>query len=102
MTTQLQPEVVASRDTENSRILVVEDEPQVSSFLCQTLVETGYRVFAASNLADALPLWLKHRPNAVVLDLMLPDGDGLSLIKSARDAGEFAPVLILSAKASMP
>ncbi len=82
-------------------ILVVEDEARVASFVRKSLEEAGYRVEVASTAADAEILWVQAKPSLVILDLMLPDKNGLSLLSEARANGRQTPVLVLSAKSSM-
>ncbi len=82
-------------------ILVVEDEERLASLLSRTLTEVGFEVITAGNCALAEQLWREQNPRLVVLDVMLPDGDGLQLLTSARVRGETTPVLVLSAKSSM-
>lgn len=80
------------------RILVVDDDPGQTEVLRFRLTQQGYRVTTAHSLADARELAFSELPSAVILDLHLPDGDGLEL---ARELGEGAltsgiPVIILS------
>ncbi|MFI5384606.1 MAG: response regulator transcription factor [Fimbriimonadales bacterium] len=89
------------RTTDTPLILVVEDEPNVASFVEQSLREAGYRVLVAGDAASAEGLWASDLPDLVVLDLMLPDRDGVELLRSARKHHRMTPVLVLSAKSSM-
>ncbi len=81
-------------------ILLVEDEPRVADFVTRSLVEAGYEVESRSTFDSALEAW-RTRHDAIILDLMLPGGSGLELVKRARESGDRTPVLILSAKGSM-
>jgi two-component system, OmpR family, response regulator len=80
------------------RLLVVEDEPRMSSLLRRGFGENGYAVDVAANGADALWLATEAQFDAVVLDVMLPDMDGFKVCRSLRDAGCWAPVLMLTAR----
>jgi DNA-binding response OmpR family regulator len=83
------------------RILIVEDEPSVSAFIEQALSESGMDPFVAPDLAHARALWQQSDPDLVLLDLMLPDGDGLELLRDQREQGRRTPVIVLSAKSGL-
>jgi two-component system OmpR family response regulator len=83
------------------RLLVVEDEPRMSCLLRRGFAENGYAVDVAANGADALWLATEAHFDAVVLDVMLPDMDGFVVCRSLREAGCWAPVLMLTAKDSV-
>jgi two-component system, OmpR family, KDP operon response regulator KdpE len=78
-------------------VLVVEDEAPLRKFLCAALQTAGFRVIEASTLAQAQQLATEHVPAAILLDLGLPDGDGLTLVRSLR-TWSAAPVIVLSAR----
>lgn len=80
------------------KILVVEDDPRLGRFLRQGLSENSYTVALAVTCADANDALVETHYDAVVLDLTLPDGDGLNLISEWRASGLNEPVLILSAR----
>lgn len=87
----------------NERILVVDDEPQIVRFLRTTLVGHGYGVSTASDAASALAELRGRLPDLVLLDLGLPDLDGLALCRLLRQDPERAewatlPLVILSAR----
>jgi two-component system OmpR family response regulator len=82
------------------RILVVEDEVLLSRQLAKALTEAGYAVDCASDGEQADFLAHTEQYDAVVLDLGLPKIDGLTLLRQWREAGIFAPVLILTARGS--
>lgn len=79
------------------RILIVEDEARVASFLQKGLREAGFVVDAAEDGNRALELALSTDYDAVVLDLMLPHRDGLSVLRELRATGKSTPVLALTA-----
>jgi two-component system, OmpR family, KDP operon response regulator KdpE len=77
------------------RVLVVDDEPQILRALETTLRGAGYEVETAATAADALARAAARPPEAVVLDLVLPDGTGTDVARELR-AWSSAPILILS------
>jgi two-component system KDP operon response regulator KdpE len=78
-------------------ILVVEDEVPMRRFLCSALASHGFRVADAGTLALAERVAVESRPAAVLLDLGMPDGDGLELLRRLREWST-APVIVLSAR----
>jgi heavy metal response regulator len=83
------------------RLLVVEDEKRIADFLCRGLQGAGYAVDAAPTGADALEHIHAADYDLVVLDLMLPDMDGLSVLERIRSRKVGPPVLILSARSTL-
>ncbi|HEX5260812.1 MAG TPA: response regulator [Gaiellales bacterium] len=80
----------------SSRILVVDDEPQILRALTTTLRGAGYDVQQAATGHDALAAVAVHPPDAVVLDLILPDLSGIEVCREIRRASD-VPVIVLSA-----
>lgn len=80
------------------RVLIVEDEPTIASQLAAALGSAGYAVDCADNGVDALVLGSNEPVDAVILDLGLPQIDGLTVLKKWRAAGRTMPVLILTAR----
>lgn len=79
------------------KILVVEDESNIRSFV-QTILETnGYQVLTAGNGRSGLLLFASHLPDLVVLDLGLPDMDGVEFISTVR-SNSGVPIIVLSAR----
>jgi len=78
------------------RVLVVDDEPQILRALGTTLRGAGYAVDTAATVADALASAAATPPEAVILDLVLPDGNGTEVTRELRTWSE-APVIVLSA-----
>jgi two-component system copper resistance phosphate regulon response regulator CusR len=83
------------------KILLVEDELGIQDFICRSLMEIGYKVDVASTAKEAELRSLGEEYAALVLDLGLPDGDGLDMLARCRSQGFSAPVLILSARRSV-
>ena len=83
------------------RLLLVEDEVDIQSFLRRSLEEAGYEVKAANDGKTAEHLAVEGTFDILIVDLGLPDQDGISLILRLRQLGVRAPVLILSARRSV-
>ena len=83
------------------RLLLVEDEIDIQSFLRASLTEAGYLVEVAADGRSAEHLATKGQFDILIVDLGLPDQDGISLILRLRQLGVHAPVLILSARRSV-
>lgn len=79
------------------RILVIDDEPQIHRFLGPALEANGYEMIAASTGAEGLAALAMRAPEAVLLDLGLPDLDGQEVLVRAREVFQ-GPVIILSAR----
>ena len=79
--------------------LIVEDEPAIRRFLRATLFANGYEVLEAATAHAGLTLARGERPDVLILDLGLPDRDGLDLLRELRTESEL-PVLVLSARDS--
>ena len=77
--------------------IVVEDEPQIRRFVRTALESENWRVVEAATLKEGLSETATRRPDLVVLDLALPDGDGIELVRSMR-AWSASPILVLSAR----
>ena len=80
------------------RVLVVEDEPNISNFLKQGLSEAGYATDLAENGEEGLAYASASEYDAMVLDIMLPGKDGLTLLRELRNLGIATPVLMLTAR----
>lgn len=78
-------------------ILLVDDEPALREMVGDMLRSDGYTVVTAANCREAMSVFEESVPDAVLLDVMLPDGDGFSLFRSLR-AQRDVPVLFLSAR----
>jgi two-component system response regulator PhoP len=82
------------------RILVVEDEPALREQLLASLREAGHAVDAAGTGEEGLYMGNEYPVDVAILDLGLPDIDGLEVLSQWRDAGRTFPVLILTARGS--
>ena len=79
------------------KILVVEDEANICSFVKTILEANDYQVLVASTCQQGLMMFSSHVPDLIILDLGLPDRDGLELIKAVRMTSAL-PILVLSAR----
>jgi len=78
-------------------VVLIEDEPQIRRFLRATLTSQGYRLFEAATAADGLVEVASRQPDVVIVDLGLPDLDGLEVIRRLREWSK-VPVIVLSAR----
>jgi two-component system, OmpR family, KDP operon response regulator KdpE len=85
--------------SDKSLILIIEDDLQISQFLQSSLKANGYHSFCASTIAGGKLLFNGHKPALIILDLNLPDGDGLDFITHVRTSSDIA-ILVLSARQS--
>ena len=84
--------------SEKRLILVVEDERTISNFICRALTANDYKAMSATTGKEALSLFFSHRPDLVLLDLGLPDMDGLDVLKELSGLPQEVPVIIISAR----
>src|SRR3954454_11470982 len=80
------------------RLLLIEDSQRLRSALENGLRKSGYAVDTARDGSDGLWMALENEYDVIVLDLMLPGIDGLSVLRQIRERGRMTHVLILSAK----
>ena len=80
------------------RILVVEDEVKMAALLKRGLQEEGYAVDVTETAEDALWMATENPYDAILLDVMLPDGDGFEICRQLRAANRWAPVMLLTAR----
>jgi DNA-binding response OmpR family regulator len=81
-----------------TRILVVEDNLAILDSLQKNLETDGYEVMVATRAAQAAPLAASQKPDLVILDVELPDGDGFSVLQQLRARGNECPIMFLSAR----
>jgi len=79
------------------KILVVDDEPALVRLIDQVLTEKGYEVLKANNGQEALRLLFVHKPDLVLLDVVMPTMDGWQTCSRIRDISDL-PVIILTGK----
>lgn len=80
------------------RVLVIDDDPSVTSVLKRGLSYEGFAVDTANSGAEGLTLAREHAPDVVVLDVMMPGLDGLAVLQRLRAADPLLPVLLLTAR----
>lgn len=80
------------------RILAVDDEQMLTDLLAMALRMEGWEVRTASSGLEALQVAREFEPDALVLDIMMPDLDGMSVLRRLRESGNLVPVLFLTAK----
>ncbi|WP_062070361.1 response regulator transcription factor [Demequina sediminicola] len=82
------------------QILVVDDEDNLRTMLVAALKHSGYDVVQAVDGAEGLKAVKEHRPDLIVLDVMMPNIDGFAMCRRLRDAGDRTPVIFLTARDS--
>ena len=82
------------------KILVIEDEPDIADFIRRGLVLKGFEVDVANTGQQGLEIAFTRYPDVVVLDLMLPDGDGIDICRELRNSKEFG-IIILTARSQV-
>jgi two-component system, OmpR family, phosphate regulon response regulator OmpR len=81
-----------------SKILVVDDDPRLRELLRRYLTENGYTVVTAEDAQTMNRLWRRERFDLLVLDLMMPGEDGLSILRRLRGGNDATPIVMLTAK----
>lgn len=82
---------------EKKRILVVDDEPDFLEMISVRLEASGYEVIPAANGKDAVKILKKEKPDAVLLDILMPDIDGLKVLRWIRSNNKKLPVFMITA-----
>lgn len=81
-------------DGVSHKILLVDDEPDILDFLSYNLKKEGYTVFTANNGAEGLELAKKERPHLIVLDIMMPEMDGVETCRQLKEIPELKNTII--------
>ena len=84
--------------SEKRTILVIEDEHAISNFICRALSANAYKAIPAASGKEGLSLFFSHSPDLVLLDLGLPDMDGLEVLSQLSGLPRETPVIIISAR----
>src|ERR1700733_3911904 len=84
-----------------ARLLVVEDEPTILELLSGSLRFAGFDVLTAARGREALRLAGESRPAVVLLEVMIPDGDGFDVVRALRAGGPRVPVIFLTARSAV-
>jgi len=82
-----------------NKILMVDDETDFVEIMTQRIESWGYQVISASNGKEALDLFTDKKPDVIILDYLMPDINGIDLLKKIRSIDRNVPVLMFSAKA---
>jgi two-component system response regulator TrcR len=83
------------------RVLLVDDEAALADLVRRALQYEGWTIDVAHNASDAVQMYHRSAPDVFVLDVMLPDQDGLGVLRQIRASGKYTPVLLLTALDSM-
>jgi two-component system, OmpR family, response regulator len=81
-----------------ARLLVVDDEPTILELLSGSLALAGFEVMKAASGAEAVRATASGRPDLILLDVMMPDGDGFEVLRRIRSGGAETPVIFLTAR----
>lgn len=92
-------EGVTTMGNNKYKILIVEDEANIRSFIRANLETSDYQVLCAETCSLGMVMYASHRPDLIILDLGLPDRDGLDLIREVRKS-DALPVIVLSARSN--
>ena len=84
--------------SEKRVVLVIEDEQAISNFICRALVANDYKPISAASGKEGLSLFFSHGPDLILLDLGLPDMDGLEVLEQISGLPREVPVIIISAR----
>ncbi|APF33092.1 DNA-binding response regulator [Microbacterium sp. AISO3] len=95
------PATLQRPDGSPLRVLVVDDEQMLTDLLSMALKMEGWEVRSAASGFEALAMAREFEPDAMVLDIMMPDLDGMSVLQRLRQSGDDVPVLFLTAKDSV-
>jgi two-component system KDP operon response regulator KdpE len=82
-----------------SDLLLIEDDPEIRKFLRMTLSAEGYRLQEATTVSEGMERVTRRPPDAIILDLGLPDGEGTEVIRRVREWNRTLPIIVLSVKA---
>ncbi|MBN2682164.1 MAG: response regulator transcription factor [Bacteroidales bacterium] len=79
---------------EKAKILLVDDEPDIREFLCYNLKKEGFEVLSAQNGKEAIKLVIQEKPDLIIMDVMMPEMDGIEACEEIRKIPEFQNILI--------
>src|SRR5689334_1153966 len=88
---------MAEQEESGAVVLLIEDEVQIRRFLRASLINNGYKLIEAATAQEGLAQFGKHLPDLVILDLGLPDRDGLDVTAQLREWTS-TPIIVLSAR----
>jgi len=82
-----------------SDLLLIEDDPEIRKFLRTTLAAEGYYLQEATTVSEGMERATRRPPDAIILDLGLPDADGMEVIRRVREWNRSLPIIVLSVRA---
>jgi two-component system alkaline phosphatase synthesis response regulator PhoP len=82
------------KENHQFRILIADDEPDILEFVCYNLIKEGYQVSTARNGSEAIAAAKKFQPHLILLDIMMPELDGVEVCKELRSMPEFGQTII--------
>lgn len=82
---------------EKSTVLIVEDDKYIVNFISMSLKKENYRYYIAKTVEEAVSLFYANQPDLIILDLGLPDGDGMDVIGAVREKSQI-PIIVVSAR----
>jgi len=97
---QVSPRTPPNRPAVSGKVLVVEDDGEILDLLREELKTAGHEVVTAASVSEAQEVFDRQLPDLVILDLGLPDGDGLAVAEHIRRGGN-TPILVLTARAGL-
>jgi DNA-binding response OmpR family regulator len=83
------------------KLLIADDNPNILSFVQPALEREGYSVLTANDGAEALFQWESQHPALIILDIEMPDPNGLAVCRKIRDAGDSVPIIFLTVRDSV-
>jgi DNA-binding response OmpR family regulator len=86
---------------EMQKILIVDDNPNILSFIQPTLERDGYEVIIAADGSEALYKWETEHPSLIILDIEMPEPNGLTVCRRIRDQGDMVPIILLTVRDSI-
>src|SRR5258708_1357179 len=89
--------IVAKKKMRSATILIAEDERTARTSLAGLLEAEGFRVLTAENGIEALSLLLSEEPEAAILDIRMPEMDGLTVLRRAREGGSDSALIVMTA-----
>ena len=84
--------------SEKQTVLIIEDDRSISNFICRALAANDYKAIPAFRGKEGISLFFSHSPDLVLLDLGLPDMDGMDILAQFQDLPQDVPVIIISAR----